>query len=319
MTTVERARTQELHIAPIAGYLGAEIAGIDLRDNIDDTVAEELRTALYRYKVLFFRDQPIDHARQISFTRIFGPVTPAHPHRYSDKSPEGFGEILEVDSRTYAKRSGAKRYSYASHWHQDVTALQNPPAVTVLRGELVPAVGGDTIWTNLVAAYANLPTSLQTFLEGLYAEHRFGGREPRWVNGSESDTVTAETPIISEHPVVRVHPVTGEKILFVNPGFTSRIIDLSPRQSDRILDLLFEEITDPAYSARIRWTPDSIGVWDNRAVAHRAPADLDHLDVVRVLHRTTVEGDIPVGVDGGQSRSVSGERFYSDETLATQR
>ncbi|MBH0776262.1 TauD/TfdA dioxygenase family protein [Nocardia bovistercoris] len=316
MTTVEVAKTHELSIAPIAGYLGAEVSGIDLREGISAETAERLRSALYRFRVLFFRDQPIDHAQQIAFTRIFGPVTPAHPHRYTDKSPEGFPEILEVDSRIYAKRFGTPQYSYASFWHQDVTALINPPAVTALRAEIVPAVGGDTTWTDLVAAYANLPESLKAFLDGLYAENRFGGRAPKWAEGSESDGLVKQTPIISEHPVVRLHPITGERILHVNPGFTSRIVGLSPRQSDRVLDLLFEEITNPAYTVRIRWTPDSLGIWDNRAVAHLAPTDLDHLDVVRVLHRTTVEGEIPVGVDGKPSRPVSGEPFYSDETLA---
>ncbi|MDY6871461.1 MAG: TauD/TfdA family dioxygenase [Actinomycetota bacterium] len=212
---------------------------------------------------------------------------------------------------TYASRAGSRQYSYASFWHQDVTALINPPAVTVLRAEGVPDVGGDTTWADLGAAYDNLPTSLQRFLEGLYAENRFGGREKRWEKQSEAAALTEQTPVISEHPVVRVHPVTGQKLIYVNPGFTSRIIGLSASQSDRLLDLLFTEITNPAYTVRVRWTPNSVGIWDDRATIHQAPTDLGHLDVVRVLHRTTVEGDIPLGVGGVQSRSISGGPFYA--------
>ncbi|MET9203253.1 TauD/TfdA family dioxygenase [Gordonia sp. NPDC003585] len=314
MTSVIENRqtdTAQLTVEPIAGYLGAEVSGIDLKDDITAQVGDALRDALFEHKVLFFRDQRLDHDQQIRFTEYFGPVTGAHPLGYTDKSPAGFPEILEVDSRTYASRAGGRQYSYASFWHQDVTALVNPPAVTVLRAELVPEFGGDTTWADLAAAYDNLPASLQRFLEGLNAENRFGGRAPQWSDGSESESLTRDKPIISEHPVVRVHPVTGRKLLYVNPGFTSRIVGLSARRSDRILDLLFDEVTNPAYTVRIAWTPDSVGVWDNRATIHLAPTDLGHLDVVRVLHRTTVEGDIPVGVDGRKSNSVSGEPFLS--------
>jgi taurine dioxygenase len=299
----------DLDIAPIAGYLGAEVSGISLAEEISPENAARLRDALFEYKVLFFRDQPLDHTQHIRFSRIFGKVTPAHP--YEDKAPEGYPEILEVDSRKYAAKAGTKSYSYANFWHSDVTALINPPAVTTLRAELVPEVGGDTTWTDLTAAYANLPASLQKFLDGSYAEHRFGGRAPRWVSGSESDRKAKTIPIISEHPIVRVHPVTGARALFVSPGFTSRIVGLNARQSDRLLDLLFDEIANAAYTVRIRWTPNSLGVWDNRATAHLAPTDLDHLDVVRVLYRTTIEGDVPIGADGGSSRSISGDPFLA--------
>lgn len=302
---------QSIDVAPIAGYIGAEVSGIDLTQKQGSSTQRALAEALYEYKVLFFRDQAIDHAQQVQFTEYFGRVTDAHPLGYTDKSPAGYAQVLTVDSRTYASRAGSRQYSYASFWHQDVTALINPPAITVLRAELVPDVGGDTTWADLGAAYDNLPTSLQRFLEGVYAENRFGGREKRWEKRSEAAALTEETPIISEHPVVRVHPVTGQRLIYVNPGFTSRIIGLSASQSDRLLDLLFAEITNPAYTVRVRWTPNSVGIWDNRATIHQGPTDLGHLDVVRVLHRTTVEGDIPLGVGGVQSRSISGGPFYA--------
>lgn len=174
MTTLIESRqsiSNRLSVEPIAGYLGAEVSGVDLVDELDAVTQRELRDALFEYKVLFFRDQVIDHAQQIRFTSYFGPVTDAHPLGYTDKSPAGYPQVLEVDSRTYASRGGSRRYSYANFWHQDVTALVNPPAVTVLRAELVPEVGGDTTWADLGAAYDNLPASLQRFLEGLYAEN----------------------------------------------------------------------------------------------------------------------------------------------------
>lgn len=116
-------------------------------------------------------------------------------------------------------------------------------------------------------------------------------------------------PLVSEHSVVRVHPVTGERLLFVTPGFTSRIVGYSQRQSDALLDLLFDEVSNPAYTVRFRWRPGNIAVWDNRATAHLAPGDINHLDVTRTLFRTTIEGDVPVGVDGRPSVAVSGEQF----------
>ncbi len=310
MTTFAEPTTT-FEIAPVAGHLGAEVGGIDLRKSLDAVTVARLRAALLEHKVLYFRGQPLDHAEQIAFTRYFGRVTNSHPYNYDPESPHK--EILEVDSRKYAERSGTKKYSYANFWHSDVSALVNPPAITFLRSELVPEVGGDTTWTDLGAAYANLPVPLKKFVEGLRAEHRFGGRTPRWASGSRSEQHVTTEPYITEHPVVRVHPETGERGLFVTPGFTSRIIGVSPRQSDRILDLLFDEITNPAYTVRIRWENDSIGVWDNRITAHQAPTDLDHLDVVRVLHRTTIEGDVPVGVDGRTSVSVVGEPFYGND------
>lgn len=169
--------------------------------------------------------------------------------------------------------------------------------------------GGDTSWTNLAAAYANLPDSLRELVDGLRAEHRFGGRRPLWKSGSNYGRKTQDNPLVTEHPVVRVHPVTGERVLFVNPGFTSRIVGFSPKQSDALLDLLFAEVTDPAYTVRFRWFDGSVAIWDNRATAHLAPSDVNHLDITRVLYRTTIEGDVPVGVDGRESTPLSGNKF----------
>ncbi|MEV0062573.1 TauD/TfdA family dioxygenase [Nocardia sp. NPDC050718] len=308
MTTIETPRTATaLEITPVAGHIGAEVAGVDLRTELTDAQVAELTAALHRHKVLFFRDQEIGHAEQIAFSRRFGAVTPSHP--YDDDAPTEHPEILAVDSRLYEKRFGRKKFSYTNQWHTDVSPLINPPAASILRAEIAPERGGDTQWTNLAAAYAGLPESLRTFLDGLRAEHRFGGRIPPWEADSDYARKIAAAPLVTEHPVVRVHPVTGERVLFVNPGFTTRIIGLTPPQSDALLQLLFDEIAHPAYTVRFRWAKGSIAFWDNRATAHLAPSDLDHLDVTRVLYRTTLEGEVPVGVDGTASSSVAGEKF----------
>lgn len=295
------------HFAPVAGHIGAEVSDVDLTAPLTSEQVEALRAGLHRYKVLFFHDQPIDHAQQIAFSRHFGPVTASHP--YDDDAPTEFPEILAVDNRNYEKKFGVKAASYTNEWHTDVTALVNPPAVTVLRSAIVPDRGGDTTWTNLAAAYAGLPEPLRELADGLRAEHRFGGRRPAFAAGSRYDEKVSRTPLVAEHPVVRVHPVTGERLLFVTPGFTNRIVGYSRRQSDALLDLLFDEVTNPAYTVRFRWRPDSLAIWDNRATAHLAPSDVNHLEIDRLLYRTTIEGDIPVGVDGTPSVAISGEQF----------
>jgi taurine dioxygenase len=306
-TPLSTVNDNPVHVAPVAGYIGADVSGVDLREPLTDQQVAAITDALHTYKVLFFRDQHIDHAQQIAFSRRFGAVTPSHP--YDDDAPTEHPEILAVDSRLYEKRFGVRKFSYTNHWHTDVSALINPPAASILRAEIAPAQGGDTGWTNLVAAYENLPESLKRFVEGLRAEHRFGGSRPAWDSDSDYAKKVAAAPLITEHPVVRVHPVTGERALFVNPGFTTRIVGLRPNQSDALLNLLFDEVTNPAYTVRFRWAKGSLAFWDNRATAHLAPSDLDHLDVTRVLYRTTLEGDIPVGVDGAPSKAIAGEKF----------
>jgi alpha-ketoglutarate-dependent sulfate ester dioxygenase len=296
-----------IDVRPLAGYIGAEIGDVDLRDDLSDRVVEEIHAALLRYKVIFFRGQDIGHAEQVAFTRRFGEITPSHP--YDDEAPAEFPQILAVDSRQYEKRFGRKRFSYDNRWHTDVTALVNPPKATLLRAAHVPPQGGDTTWTNLVAAYEGLPEALKSLADNLRAEHRFGGRHPFWVEGSDYGEKVRSNPLITEHPVVRVHPDTGERALFVTPGFTSRIVGLSPEQSDRILDLFFAEITRPAYTVRFRWDRGSVAFWDNRATAHLAPTDLDWYEGDRVLYRTTLVGDVPVGPDGVLSRAIRGEAF----------
>ena len=298
-----------IEVKQVAGFIGAEISGVDLSQTLHDDAVKEIREALLKWKVIFFRGQNIDHAAQIAFTGRFGEVTYAHPHE--DEPIEGFSQILPIDRSRYERRNGLRRSSYESRWHTDVTAAINPPAASILRAVNVPSFGGDTQWTNLVAAYEGLSAPLRALADTLKAEHRFNARL-NIPSDSKLAQRIASNPIVSIHPVVRVHPETGERALYVNPGFTSHILDVSRQESDLLLELFFNQITKPAYTTRFRWNNGDIAFWDNRATAHLAPQDLDHVEVERVLYRTTITGDIPVGVDGFRSQVVQGEVFNSE-------
>jgi alpha-ketoglutarate-dependent taurine dioxygenase len=300
-------------VRPVAGHIGAEIRGIDLGADLDDAIVAAIRSALLRWKVVFFRDQAIDHAQQVAFSRRFGKVTPAHPHE--DDPPEGFPEILPVDSRRYEAKFGKKLATYDNGWHTDVTALVNPPFASILRAVIVPPYGGDTAWTNLVAAYEGLPPALRELADRLRAKHSFGQLGRSITLASTYAEKIKANPLVAIHPLVRVHPETGERALYVSPSFTSHdseIIGLSPRQSRRILELFYEQIARPEYTVRFRWEPGSVAFWDNRSTAHLGPSDLSHLEFDRVLYRTTLEGDIPVGPDGIPSELVVGETFLGN-------
>lgn len=305
----------EARVRPLSGHTGAEITGVDIARPLTGEHRRLIEDALARWKVVFFRDQSLGHAEQIEFTRQFGALTYAHPHETSP--PDGFPEIYTVSPARFAAQYGfhdddsvayiRRRYSYTNDWHTDVTPAVNPPAASVLRADVVPAYGGDTTFTNLVAAYNDLSRPMRAFVDGLWAEHRYGAGASR--KGIAIDPSINGRRLVAHHPVVRVHPVTGERSLFINPGFTSRILGLSESESRALLDLLFEHLTRPTFTVRFAWAPGSVAFWDNRATAHLGPQDIDHLDVERVLHRTTIIGEIPVSVDGESSRLIEGELF----------
>ncbi len=299
----------ELDVRPVAGNIGAEIYGVELASDLDDAVVARIRQALLQYKVVFFRAQSIDHGEQVAFARRFGKVTPAHP--FEEEPPEGYPEILPIDSRRYEKIFGRKKVSYDNGWHTDVTALVNPPFGSILRAETVPPYGGDTQWTNLVAAYEGLPQPLKQLADGLRAKHSFGQVRQFSSSNSRYAQQIDNKALVAIHPLVRVHPETGERALYVSPSFTkhdSEIIGLTKSQSQRLLELFYEEVARPQYTVRFRWQPGDVAFWDNRSTAHLAPSDVeDHFD--RVLYRVTLEGDVPVGPDGQPSERISGEPF----------
>jgi alpha-ketoglutarate-dependent sulfate ester dioxygenase len=306
----------KLAVRPLAGYIGAQVDGIDISQPLDPEQIGTIRSALHRWKVVFFRDQQLDHAAQIAFGRQFGELTYAHPH--DDAPPDGYPEIYTVDPRRFEQqykideRTRKELQGSNPGWHTDVTPAVNPPAGSILRADVVPAYGGDTQFTNLVAAYDGLSAPVRTFVDNLRAEHYYGA------NISATNPAAAaylerftKRPLIAHHPVVRVHPETGERALFVNPVFTGRILDVSPVESRWILGHLFTHLSQPQYTVRFHWEPGSVAFWDNRATAHLGPTDIDHLDVDRVLHRVTLIGEVPVGSDGRRSTLVAGVPFKS--------
>jgi alpha-ketoglutarate-dependent taurine dioxygenase len=297
---------QQVQVLPASGHTGAEIRGVDLSKPLADAAVSEIRQALLKWKVVFFREQHITAEQQVAFAKRFGQVTPAHPLR---EGIEGHPEVLSVDRRITEQEYGGKaRRRDIGGWHTDVTAVINPPAGTILRAEEVPPYGGDTTWTNLVAAFADLSEPVKRFAEKLRAVHSFFRPEGFPVSDKIRERIEAN-PYVTEHPVVRVHPETREKVLFVSPNFVKYIVGLTPAENKRFIDLFFAQITRPEYTVRFRWEPGSIAFWDNRATAHLGPQDIDHLDYERKLHRVTLVGDVPVGVDGLPSRSLQGEAF----------
>jgi alpha-ketoglutarate-dependent taurine dioxygenase len=303
--------TTTIDVRPMSGYTGAEIHGVDLREPLEPDVLAEVRRMLLQWKVVFFRDQDLTQEQHIAFGRQFGEVTPAHP-TLPAMFPE-HPEILLLDNHAIAgaeaKANGKGSAPVVeSRWHSDVTFVPNPPMGSILRGVVVPPYGGDTQFTNLAAAYQTLSEPLQRLCDGLHAVHQnFLPIARGELPGKLKEQFTSKE-IQAVHPVVRVHPETGEKVLFVNPNFTSHIIELSRREGSHLLAMLYEHLSDPTFTCRFRWEPGSLAFWDNRATCHLVPTDIppgEH----RSMQRITVAGDLPVGPDGQRSYALSGDAF----------
>jgi alpha-ketoglutarate-dependent taurine dioxygenase len=301
-----------IDVRPLSGYTGAEIFGVDLARPISAETVAEIRSALLVWGVVFFRDQDITPAQQVAFARLFGTVTPAHPLL---PGLEGHPEILVVSDRKRQRedRPGDSTPTVSEYdsnnWHVDVTFVPNPPFASILRGLVVPPYGGDTAFSNLAIAYETLSSPIRELLNSLHAVHE-NTLPPNAVgNHGETRKRFEATSYRSVHPVVRVHPETGARALYVNVNFTRRIVELERLESDTLLNFLYGHIANPAFTARFRWEPNSIAFWDNRAVAHLAPGDLGHLDFDRVMHRITLAGDTPFGPDGSRTETLDGQRF----------
>ncbi|MGW4444598.1 TauD/TfdA dioxygenase family protein [Streptomyces sp. NPDC004682] len=302
-----------VEVLPVAGHIGAEISGVDLAAPLDDAVAELIRETVLRWKVVFFRDQHLDHAAHVAFARRFG--EPVVLGRRGSASPEGFPEVettadrLELGGRFGMERDEwlrRRRHTLLRGWHCDHGARVDPPAATILRAETVPPYGGDTTWANLAAAYAGLSAPVRAFVDGLRAEHRLGvGYQPRPGDDAYLRRLL-DHQVASVHPLVRVHPETGERVLFVNGYYVEQIEDVSRPESAALLEMLLEQVIRPEYTVRFRWAPGSVAFWDNRATVHLAPSDNAHLDHPRIMHRVMLAGEVPVGVDGRPSEALTG-------------
>ena len=274
---------QEIGFTRLAGALGAEVTGIDLRQPIDQATFAVLEAGLLEHQVLFFREQRIEHAHHRALARRFGePVAhPAYPH------VDGFPEINVLEST-------AENPTKIDTWHTDMTFLEQPPLGSILRGRIIPERGGDTMFASLFAAWEALSDRLQRYLDGLSALHSFahGFRHSLAEPGGWdrlAETVRANPPV--RHPLVRTHPRSGRRALFVNRLFTTHIEGLSEAESDAMLRFLFEHLETPELSCRFQWRPDSIAFWDNRATLHR-PVN-DFFPAHRRMERITIAGDRP--------------------------
>jgi alpha-ketoglutarate-dependent taurine dioxygenase len=304
------ATTPRLAVLPATSVIGAHVEGIDLRRPLHPETVAELSDALTRWKVLFFRDQPISYDEQMAFARNFGELTPAHPiHRGHDDKPEIF--VVEAQAAKAQFGHGQEQPRFAPPrrtgpgWHTDITFVANPALASILRGAVIPPYGGDTLWTNLVVAYEELSAPVRDLVDHLQAVHRWHGYNGETRAGYDA----SQPPPAAVHPVVRVHPETGERALFVNPVFTQYIVGLTDRENRQILDLLFDQIARPEFTVRFRWETDSLAFWDNRATAHLGPVDLASIEFDRRVERVTITGDLPVGPDGFESVTLQGDLF----------
>jgi alpha-ketoglutarate-dependent sulfate ester dioxygenase len=288
----------DFNIQPIAGRIGAEISGISLSENLSDAVISEIRQALVEHKVIFFRQQSLTANDQVAFGRRFGELTTAHPTLPPlTERPE----VLDLDYGRTATRS--------NEWHTDVTFVDRPPLGSILRAVEIPPTGGDTIWANTITAYQDLSSHLQTLANQLWAVHSNAYdyvKAAVTLDNATKDYHKVFTSTVYEtlHPVVRVHPESGERGLFIG-AFVRQIRDLSTAESTALLQLLQAHVTRPENTVRWRWQVGDIAFWDNRATQHYAIYDYDGQP--RRVQRVTIAGDRPVSIAGEQSQAIKGD------------
>jgi taurine dioxygenase len=276
------ATYQHIVVNPVAGKIGAEISGISL-GNLNDTEFAEVRSALLEHQVIFFRDQELSRDQHKAFGRRFGELH-IHPFLQPLKN-EGHPEFLVLES-------DEKHQFVADAWHSDVTFEDKPPLGSVLRCVAAPEFGGDTMWASMYAAYEALSGTMQRFLSGLIAIHDTSRTFSR--NDYKIEHIggkRAETIVSAEHPVIRTHPETGRKALYVNSTFTNSIKDMKSAESAALLGFLYHHIESPDITCRFRWQKNSIAMWDNRCTQHRVVAD--NLSAYRRMERVTVMGNKP--------------------------
>jgi taurine dioxygenase len=275
---------KRIQVQPLSPALGAEIGGVDLGQPLTDDTIAEIRRAFLEHLVIFFHDQSLTPEQYLRFARTMG-----EPCEYPFVAGlDGYPEITEVIKKE------DERVNFGGIWHSDTTYLECPPMGTMLYARVLPTMGGDTLFANMVMAYENLSPGMQRLLLGLTA-----------VNSAEKDDAAATrvdrlrerpreagaTITVAEHPIVRSHPETGRKALYVNPGHTVSIAGFSQAESAPILDFLYRHQTRAEFTCRFRWRRDSLAFWDNRATQHY-PLN-DYHGQHRAMQRITLAGDRP--------------------------
>jgi alpha-ketoglutarate-dependent taurine dioxygenase len=288
------SRHEHIDVHQVGGNIGAEIAGVQIDGDLAPEVVAEIRSALLAHRVVFLRDQShADADTQQAFAALLGTLTKPHPTVTGDGRA-----VLPIDSD----------FSKANSWHTDVTFVDRIPAISILRAVTLPPYGGTTVWANTVRAYEALPSSLKALVDGLWAVHSnlydyVGSKDESRIGGldvkeqsyrDEFEHLEFET----EHPVVRIHPETGERALVLG-HFVRRFVGLSSADSHDLFALLQRHVITLENTVRWNWREGDIAIWDNRSTQHYAVADYD--DHARLLHRITLAGDVPVSIDGRAS------------------
>ena len=276
---------ERLNFQPLGPYIGAQVSNLDVSRPLSDAQFEQLYHGLLRHQVLFLRDQVITPEQHRALAIRFGDlhIHPVYPHA------DGVEEIIVLDTHQDNPPDN-------DNWHTDVTFIETPPAIALLASKVLPEAGGDTLWTSGIAAYEALSAPFKALLAGLTAEHDFkkSFQEYKYRKTEEEhqrwQQAVAKHPAV-QHPVIRTHPVSGKKALFVNEGFTTRIVDLSEKESETLLSFLFSHVTKPEFQVRWRWQPNDLAIWDNRVTQHYANAD--YYPARRIMQRATVLGDKP--------------------------
>src|SRR5215831_12087937 len=291
-----RASDAALDVRPITPAIGAEIHGVRLSGDLPAATVTAIRDALLRHRVVFFRGQgQLDEAEQEAFARLLGPLVP-HP---TVPSLAGTEAVLNID----AEKARANR------WHTDVTFVPAFPLFSVLRGVVIPPVGGDTVWANTVAAYETLPPMLRGLADQLWALHSnvydYGAIQPNATarRAQRYETVFKSTVYETEHPVVQVHPLTGERAITLG-YFVRRLLGVSSADSSHLFAMLQDHVTRLENMVRWRWQMGDVVIWDNRATQHKAIDDYGHEP--RIVRRVTIDGPVSVGIDGRHGKRRNG-------------
>ncbi len=277
-------RASAIEVRPIGGAIGAEIYGVDLRQEVSDATIAAIRRAWLEHCVIFFRDQPLEPGQFLRFARRFGEIV-EYPFI---KGIEGFPEIIPVVKLEHEKTN------FGGIWHSDTSYLPQPPMATMLSAREVPPKGGDTMFANTYLAYEALSDGMKRMLEGLIAvnsSRKADASRTREDRVKDMKREDAKQEYVGEHPVVRTHPETGRKALYVNVAHSIRCKDMTEAESAALLDYLFQQQTRPEFTCRFHWEVGSIAFWDNRCAQHN-PVN-DYHGYRRAMLRITLAGDTP--------------------------
>jgi len=281
-----------IRVLPVTGTIGADIEGVDLSQNVSAKVFAQIRAALVEHLVIFFRDQDISLDQQAALTRRFGPPANTPFIETMSENSEVIEIVKEADEKT--------RFVFGGAWHSDFSFQKQPPYVTFLRAKEVPAFGGDTLYANMINAYETLPDALRDKVDNMVGLHsgdrayspKMQGLQDLLENMQVNNTEEAQ--VVQRHPLVRVHPESGRRGLFVNPVYSVGIEGMSAEEGEAFIDGLNKHALHEANTCRFRWRENSIAIWDNRFTQHYALND--YAGKRRHMYRTTAAGEAPVGI-----------------------